>query len=66
MNDRNFAFVFLGIFLLVLLIFFAIFMIFSSNEVGDGSKTVLWSALTILVLLFGIIVISLFINRDRH
>jgi hypothetical protein len=26
----------------------------------------LWSALTILVLLFGVIVISLFINRDKH
>ncbi len=64
-QGRGFTLVFLGIFVLVLVIFFAIFLMFSSDDVADGSRTALWSALTVLVLLFGIIVISLFINRNK-
>ena len=67
MGERNFAFVFLGVFLLVLAIFFSIFLVFSyRGEIDDNLKTALWSALTILVLLFGIIGISLYLNRHMH
>lgn len=66
MGERSFALVFLGIFLLVLLIFSAIFLMFSSKTVDDGSKTALWSVLTLLFLLFGVIVISLFMGRNKH
>ena len=64
MGDRKF--VFLGIFLLVLVIFLVLFSVFGSGQENGESRRVLWSALTILVLLFGIIGISLFINRNRR
>ncbi|MBS3077302.1 hypothetical protein J4233_03440 [Candidatus Pacearchaeota archaeon] len=66
MGDRKFALVFLGIFLLVLVIFLVLFSVFGSGQENGESRRVLWSALTILVLLFGIIGISLFINRNRR
>ncbi len=66
MDDKKFAFVFLGVFLLVLVIFFSIFLVFSyRGEIDNSLKTALWSALTILVLLFGVIGISLYLNRAR-
>jgi protein-S-isoprenylcysteine O-methyltransferase Ste14 len=63
MREDGFAFAFLGIFLVVLVLFFVMFFVFSSSGVDSSSRTVLWSALTMLVLLFGIIVISLFARR---
>ena len=66
MDDKKFAFVFLGVFLLVLAIFFSIFLVFSyRGEIDDNLKTALWSALTILGLLFGVIGRSLYLNRAR-
>ena len=58
--------VFLGIFALVLITLFLSFLFFSPDNVESGSRTVLWAAFTILILIFGVIVISLFLNRDRH
>lgn len=66
MKRDKFALAFLGIFLLVLVIFSTIFVAFSGQELNDGSQTVLWGALIFLILLFGIIGISLFLNRDKH
>jgi hypothetical protein len=65
MKLNTFDLVFLGIFILLLLMFSAIFLFFSSKNVADGSLTVLWSALIFLFLLFGIIAISLFLNRSK-
>lgn len=65
MVGRKFAVVFLSIFLLVLITFFVIFSIYSHKVVEDGAGTMLWAALTILVLLFGVIGISLFLNRNE-
>lgn len=66
MKEKRFVLAFLGIFLLVLVVVLVIFLMFTSGGADDIFRPALWSALTILVLLFGVIVISLFINRDRH
>ncbi|MFH1802325.1 MAG: hypothetical protein ABH864_02625 [archaeon] len=63
MEKDSFTFAFLGIFLFVLLVFFIVFLMVSSRGIGEGSSTILWSALTMLVLLFGVIAISLFARR---
>jgi len=66
MEDRRFAFVFFGLFLLVLVVFLVLFMAFGSGVENSDSRIVLWSAFTILVLLFGIIGISLYLNRAKQ
>lgn len=65
MKRDTFTIAFLGIFLFVLIIFFAIFFVVSSQDLTDGTQTALWAALTILLLLFGVIGISLYLNRDK-
>ncbi|MBU0907248.1 MAG: hypothetical protein KKD18_03950 [Nanoarchaeota archaeon] len=66
MKRDMFAIAFLGIFLLVVVLFFVVFAVISAKGVDDGSRSALWAALTILILLFGVIGISLFLNRERH
>lgn len=67
MKEGRFVFVFLGIFLFILVVFFVVFWMLSSNGLDEGLGTLLWSALTMLVLIFGIIAISLFVkNRGNQ
>lgn len=64
MKDK-FDYYFFGIFLFVLIIAFVMFFVFSNGRDSDLSVA-LWSALTMLVLLFGVIFISLFLRRHRR
>lgn len=63
MESKKFAFGFVMVFLVILAVLFYSFRIFSFGDVSEGFLTAFWAALIFLFLLFGIIVVSLYLNR---
>ena len=67
MESKYFTPGFLIIFILVIAGLFIVFwQISSSATLTDDTQVAIWSALTVLFVIFGIIIISLFMERIRN
>ncbi|MFH1425205.1 MAG: hypothetical protein ABIG28_00545 [archaeon] len=62
MKDKNFAVGFIAGFVIVLVVLFFMFNLYSSKEMDGGVLSAFWSVLIFLFLIFGIIVVSLYMN----
>ena len=62
-NSRNFTILFLVFFALVILVLACFYYFSSSSGFSSEGLISLWSGIIILVVLYGIIVVSLFVAR---